>query len=84
MSHSTLPSANKAASALLHLGFTLTGVLACMFVVVHFGERLHTGEAALYGIAGAGGVLILYRLVILFRELAAPLATPAARRPLRN
>ncbi|HEX4869362.1 MAG TPA: hypothetical protein VFV15_01375 [Moraxellaceae bacterium] len=84
MSHPTLPSANQAASALFRLGLTLTGVLGCMFVVVHFGDRLHVNEAALYGVAGGGAVLILYRLVALFRQLASPLAPPAARRPLRH
>lgn len=82
MSNSPLPSANKAASALLHLGLTLTAVLALMFFLVHFGTTLHASEALLYGLGTAGAVLILRSLVQLGRELAAPMP-PAARRPAR-
>ncbi|HET8731979.1 MAG TPA: hypothetical protein VFM34_12840 [Moraxellaceae bacterium] len=83
MSHSTIPSANKAASALFRLASTLTLVLACMFFAVHFGDRLHGGTALLYGVGGAGALLILRRLVILFRELASPLPRPEARHPIK-
>lgn len=78
MSHSPLPSANKAASALLQLGLTLTAALAAVFFVVHFGHLLHAGEALFYSVAGAGGVLILLSLARVVRELARPL--PAAGR----
>lgn len=78
MSHSTLPSANHAASALLHLGLTLTSVIACLFFVVHFSPLMHGGEALLYAMGLAGAVLILHSLLRLMRELASPL--PAARR----
>lgn len=82
MSNSTLPSANQAASALLHFGFTLTGVLACLFFVAHFSPLMNGGEALLYGVGGVGAVLILRSLLGLMRELATPLPT-AARRPLK-
>lgn len=82
MSKSVLPSANQAASALLQLGFTLTGVMAALFFVVHFGDRMHAGEALLYAVGAAGGVLILRSLLLLLRELTAPL--PSARRPVKQ
>lgn len=84
MSNTTVPNANKAASALLNLGFTLTFVLACMFAVVQFGPALHAGEAVLYAVAAAGAALVLRSLVRLFRELATPLPAPASRRPLKH
>lgn len=79
MSNSPLPSANQAASGLLHLGFTLTGVLGCLFFVVHFSPLMHGGEALLYVVGLAGAVLILRSLLGLMRELAAPLPTPSRR-----
>ncbi len=79
MSNPTLPSANQAAAALLHLGFTLTGVLACLFFVVHFSPLMHGGEALLYGLGGIGAVLILRSLLGLMRELATPLPAPTRR-----
>lgn len=83
MSNSTLPSANQAASALLHLAFTLTGVLGCLFFVVHFSPLMHGGEALLYAVGLAGAVLILRSLLGLMRELSTPLST-TARRPLKH
>lgn len=83
MSHSTIPSANKTASALLNLGLTLTAVLALMFFVVHFGHILHTGKALLFAVAGAGGLLILRAVVQVIRELASPLPSASPRRTVR-
>lgn len=84
MSNIPAPTANKAASALLNLGFTLTFVLAAMFAVVQFGPSLHAGEATLYAVAAGGAALVLRSLVRVFRELAAPLPSPGARRPLKH
>lgn len=84
MSNTTVPNANKAASALLNLAFTLTLVLASMFAVVQFGPALHAGEATLYAVAAIGSALVLRSLVRLLRELATPLPAPAARRPLKH
>lgn len=84
MSNSIHANANKAAAALLNLGFTLTVVLAAMFFVVHFGPALHLGEASLYVAALIGAALVLRSIIRLFRDLASPLAVPAARRPLKN
>lgn len=84
MSNSTLPNANKAAAALLHLGFTLTVVLAAMFFVVHFGPALHAGEAAIYLVALVGAALVVRSVILLFRDLASPMAAPVARRPLKH
>lgn len=83
MSHPPLPSANSAASALLHLGMTLTAVVALMFFVVHFGHLMHAGKALLYAVAGAGGVLILRSVVQVVRELARPLPPSRPRRAIR-
>lgn len=80
MSHSAIPTANKAASALLHLGLTLTFVLALMFFVVHFGQALHIGEALIYVVGIGGGLLILRSVLRLGRELAAPLPASRPRR----
>ena len=84
MSHSTIPSANKAASALFRLASTLTLVLAAMFFAVHFSDRLHAGTALLYGVGGIGALLILRRLILLFRELANPLPAPVSRHPIKH
>lgn len=84
MSNPVLPSANQAASALLQLGFTLTGVMATLFFVVHFGHLMHAGKAALYAVGAAGGVLILRSLLLLARELATPLPSAASRRALKQ
>lgn len=80
MSHSTVPTANKAASALLHLSLTLTFVLALMFFVVHFGQALHAGEAHIYVVGIGGGLLILRSALLLARELATPLPASRPRR----
>lgn len=80
MSNSTIPTANKAASALLHLGLTLTSVLALMFFLVHFGKILHAGEALIYVVGAAGSLLILRSVLLLGRELAAPLPASRPRR----
>ncbi|MES2918461.1 MAG: hypothetical protein V4729_07570 [Pseudomonadota bacterium] len=84
MSNSTLPNANRAAAALLHLGVTLTAALAAMFFVVRFGPELHAGEAALYLVALIGSALVLRSAIRLFRDLTSPMATPISRRPLKH
>lgn len=83
MSHSPVPSANKTASALLHLGLTLTAALAAMFFVVHFSHLMHAGKALLYAVAGTGGALILRSGMRVVRELASPLPPDSRRRTVR-
>lgn len=78
------PSANQAASALLHLGLTLTAVLGAFYLLGQFGPQLHLGKTALYVMTVLGSLLILRSLVRLARQTMTTRPASPPRQPLKN
>jgi hypothetical protein len=71
-----MPTANTPALILLRIGAALAAVLAALLVLLHAGNRLPLGNAAIYAVTLGGGAVIASGLRRLFRDLDAPAQAP--------